>query len=250
MSVARFEFRRVSKNYEGQAALTDVSFTLFRGDHTAIIGLSGCGKSTTLRLLAGLEAPSSGEIHLDGVEASRASKITKPTHLRGVAMVFQDLALWPNLSIMDNVLLGLSGHRLAKQAARARAARALTLCGVESLRSRKPGTISGGQQQRAALARAIAVQPDFLFLDEPFSDLDPLTKCELLQQISALAAEQKFTIILVTHDPMEAVALCDSAIVLTEGRVEESGIWTDLLKAPRSPMLRIFREQLSGLPSI
>jgi iron(III) transport system ATP-binding protein len=156
-------------------------------------------------------------------------------------MVFRDLALWPNLSVMDNVLLGLSGAGLAKKEARTRAHEAVAWCGIESLADRKPGNISGGQQQRVALARAFAVQPSFLLLDEPFSGLDLVTKTKLLEEIAALAVAQKLTIVLVTHDPMEATTLCRSALVLENGHVGEAGTLEDLLHAPRSEMLRVFR---------
>jgi ABC-type Fe3+/spermidine/putrescine transport system ATPase subunit len=160
-------------------------------------------------------------------------------------MVFQDLALWPNLSAVDNVLLGLSGTGLAKKDAEQRAREALALCAVESLAGRKPGALSGGEQQRVALARALAVQPSFLLLDEPFAGLDLVTKARLLEEIATLAAAQHVTVILVTHDPYEATTLCRSALVLDGGRVKESGTWTDLLGSPRSEILRVFRAQLS-----
>ncbi|MCI0560192.1 MAG: ATP-binding cassette domain-containing protein, partial [Nitrososphaera sp.] len=124
---------------------------------------------------------------------------------------------------------------------RARANEALALCGLQTLVNRKPGEISGGQQQRVALARAIAAQPTFLLLDEPFSGLDLITKARLLEEISALAAERKLTVVLVTHDPLEAITLCRSAIVLNNGRVEESGSLADLLRTSQSEILKVFR---------
>ena len=145
---------------------------------------------------------------------------------------------------MDNVLLGLSGADLSKSEARARAEEALAVCDIASLADRKPGKTSGGQQQRVALARAIAVQPTFLLLDEPFSGLDLVTKAELLKEISALAAARKLTVVLVTHDPIEATTLCRSALVLGKGCVEETGALEDLLRAPRSDMLRVFHDHL------
>ena len=246
MSGPQFEFRSVSKTYDGRTVLAKVSFTVSTEEHTAILGPSGCGKSTVLRLLAGLDAPSAGQILLDGQVVSEPDKVLRSPHLRGVAMVFQDLALWPNLSVMENVLLGLSGAGLTKQEARTRAHEALTLCAIESLADRKPGTISGGQQQRVALARALAVRPSFLLLDEPFSGLDLITKAKLLEEISVLAGERKLTILLVTHDPLEATTLCRSAIVLDNGHIAESGVLVDLLRTPQSEMLRIFRDHCSG----
>ncbi len=245
------EFRSVSKIYDGRAALAEVSFMATAGEHTAILGPSGCGKSTVLRLLAGLDTPSAGQVLLDGKVVSEPHKILRPPHLRNIAMVFQDLALWSNLSVMDNVLLGLSGAGLTKQEARTRASEALALCAIEPLAKCKPGTISGGEQQRTALARAIAVRPSYLLLDEPFSGLDLITKTKLLEEIAALVAERRVTLLLVTHDPLEATTLCRSAIVLNNGRIEESGVLADLLRTSHSQMLKIFRtyrgERLAGI---
>jgi iron(III) transport system ATP-binding protein len=163
-------------------------------------------------------------------------------------MVFQDLALWPNLSVLDNVLLGLAAARLSRVAARQRADEVLALCGIQSLAMRKPGQISGGQQQRVAMARALAVRPAFLVLDEPFGGLDLVAKTRLLREISRLAERQQSTIVLVTHDPLEATTLCRSAVVLGDsGRVEESGVLADLLQNPRSEILKVFREQMRAV---
>ena len=245
MSASQFAFHSVSKLYDKHVVLEDVSFTLVAGEHTAILGPSGCGKSTLLRLLAGLEAPSVGQVLLDGAIVSEPHRVLRPPHLRGVAMVFQDLALWPNLSVMDNVLLGLSGTRLPKKEARKRARDALALCAIESLADRKPGILSGGQQQRVALARALAVQPSFLLLDEPFAGLDLVTKAALFKEIARLVIERQMTIVLVTHDPLEATALCSAVLVLKDGQVEEAGTLNDLLGTSRSETLTAFRVHLS-----
>jgi ABC-type Fe3+/spermidine/putrescine transport system ATPase subunit len=246
MSRSQFAFRSVSKIYDKNRVLDEVSFTIPAGEHTAVLGPSGCGKSTVLRLLAGLEVPSAGQVLLDGVIVSAPNRVLRPPHLRGVAMVFQDLALWPNLSVMDNVLLGLSGTGLTNEEARKRAREALALCAIESLADRKPGIISGGQQQRVALARAIAVQPTYLLLDEPFAGLDLITKAALLKEIAGLVAARHITIVLVTHDPLEATVLCSSVLVLKDGQVEEAGMLNDLLRTTQSEMLIAFRAQLSS----
>lgn len=164
-------------------------------------------------------------------------------------MVFQDLALWPNLSVMDNILLGLAGSGLSQQGRGKRAQEALALCAIESLGNRKPSQLSGGQQQRVALARALAVQPTYLLLDEPFSGLDLVTKAALLKEISTLAAERHLTIVLVTHDPIEATTLCRSALVLENGRIQEGGVLEDLLRTPQSETLKVFRSHLCGTRS-
>ena len=219
--------------------------TIDAGQHVAILGPSGCGKSTTLRLLAGLEAPSEGQVLLDGTVISDGHRIVTPPHRRGVAMVFQDLALWPNLSTFENVVLGQAGSKCSRKEARKQAKEALAMCGIESLADRLPGTLSGGEQQRVALARAIAPQPDYLLLDEPFAGLDLVTKTQLLRDISALARQRSFTILLVTHDPLETTSLCNSAVVLNRGRIEEMGSLQELLCDPKSELLRIFRKQLN-----
>ena len=242
MKTLAIELRELTKVYDGRSALWRVSVTFAPGTHTAIIGPSGCGKSTLLRLVAGLELPSSGKVLFGAELVSAPGRLLRPPHERGIAMVFQDLALWPNLSALENVLLGLSGAALSRQEARNRAVEALRLCSIETLSGRRPRSLSGGEQQRVALARALAVRPAFLLLDEPFSGLDLVTKLKLLDEILALAAEQEATLVLVTHDPLEARKLCRSAVLLREGSVEEAGPLKKLLESPRSEMLRIFRD--------
>jgi ABC-type Fe3+/spermidine/putrescine transport system ATPase subunit len=244
---AGFELRSISMVYDGFAALSDVSLVVADGDRLAIIGPSGCGKSTILRLLAGIDAPTAGQILLDGVVVSESGRVVLPAHRRGVAMVFQDLALWPNLSILDNVKLGLAGQRLSKQEIHRRAIEALSLCKIEGIGARRPAAVSGGQQQRGALARALAGAPRYLLLDEPFSGLDLVTKAALITDISRLADVRKVTLVLVTHDPLEAVRLGRSAIVLEGGRIEESGRLDDLLHNPKSEILRKFKHVMKGM---
>lgn len=227
-----FELRSVSKQYDGVKVLAGVSFCIEPGTSLAIIGPSGCGKSTTLRLLAGVEAPDAGQILLDGSVISEPRRVVVPPRHRGVTMVFQDLALWPNLSVLENVLLGLASERLPRMEAVRRAEEALSLCRIEHLAARKPDKISGGEQQRVALARALARQPRFLFLDEPFSGLDLVTKTTLLKDIARLVEEKHITLVVVSHDPMEATRLCHSAVVLNEGLIEEKGELSALLHEP------------------
>lgn len=239
-----FRLASLSKTFGDHKVLTDISLSLSTEANTALLGPSGCGKSTLLRLLAGLEVPSAGQVLLDEKVVSDSGCILVPPHARGVSMVFQDLALWPNLKVVDNVLLGLSGSNLRGQEARMRADETLSLCGIKELTNRKPGTLSGGQQQRAALARALAVRPRFLFLDEPFAGLDLVTKTRLLAEISALSSQHHFSVLLVCHDPLEAATLCQSAVVLEHGTIREAGALDDLLRSPQSELLRVFREHL------
>jgi iron(III) transport system ATP-binding protein len=236
-----FELRAVHKSYGTQRILGDVNLVLRSGEHTAVLGPSGSGKSTALRLIAGLEAPTAGDVYVRGQHASAPGRVLLPPHRRGLAMVFQDLGLWPSQTALENVCLGLEGRCLSAPARRSRAEEALELCGIAPLARRRPGTLSGGEQQRLALARALAPDPSFLLLDEPFAGLDLATKAALLEDLGELAIERRVTICLVTHDPTEALTLCSHAVLLEEGSVTESGPWPDLLRVPRSPILAAFR---------
>lgn len=218
----------VAKAHDGATVFAGVSFALAPDDRLAVLGASGSGKTTLLRLLAGLDAPDSGVIQ-------RAAALR-------IGMVFQDLALWPNLTVLDNVMLALPD--MAKPNRLQSARNALAACRVAELASRKPGTLSIGQQQRVALARAIACRPQLLLLDEPFSSLDPLLREELMAEVRRLAGEIGTALVLVTHDPLEAVTLTRWALVLEDGRVAESGEMGSLLAAPRSRLLGQFVTQL------
>jgi ABC-type Fe3+/spermidine/putrescine transport system ATPase subunit len=245
MESFQLEVKNISKSYNGILALESVSFQITAAEKIAILGPSGCGKSTLLRLLAGLEAPTAGEVLFDGSVASKPERVLIEPHKRRIAMVFQDLALWPNLSVLENVILCLKNRSESRKELQARAYDALQMCSIAALAKRKPHEVSGGQQQRIALARAIAAQPDFLFLDEPFSGLDLILKSKLLKDIAEIAKSKNTTLILVTHDPLEATALCTKAVVLKEGRLEEKGNLNQLLQHPKCDFLRVFKEQLS-----
>lgn len=241
------DLRAAVARYGREEALAGVDLTIVSGETTALVGPSGSGKSTVLRLLAGLKPPTSGEVWIGGERASAPGRILIPPHRRGVGMVFQDLALWPNLSAVENVALGLYGRRSERHV---RAGAALALCGIEALAERRPGSLSGGQQQRVALARALASEPAFLLLDEPFAGLDFVTKTRLFEEIARLARESSVTPVLVTHDPFEALALCRSVAVLEAGKLVERGELSALLRAPRSEILSVFRSQLGAARSL
>ena len=155
-------------------------------------------------------------------------------------MLFQDLALWPNLTVAGNVRLGLSGLRLSRSESQQRIEHALKLCRIEDLARRRPGTLSGGQQQRVALARALAVQPKLLLLDEPFGGLDLVTKEAVLQEIARLKSELGFATILVTHDPVEVRGLCHSLAILEAGRIADRGTLDEIVASPQSALGRAF----------
>lgn len=227
-----------------RAVFQCVSFELHADQHLAVLGASGCGKSTLLRLLAGLDAPTEGRIWLDGRLVSEPGRILVPPHERKLSMVFQDLALWPALSALENVMLGLAQPGLSRAQRRQRALETLKTAKVGEFAERKPGTLSIGEQQRVALARAVAVLPRLLLLDEPFSSLDPAMKADLLAEVQALARNFGMTLVLITHDLFEAVAVCKNGLVLEDGGPKERGDLPTLLAAPKSGFLRACTRQL------
>ena len=249
MTATGYELRAVGVRRDDAVVLDELTFNLPPCGRTAIVGPSGAGKSTLLRLLAGLDAPTHGEILLDGVVVSRSRQVLLPPHRRTISMVFQDLALWPNLSALANVMLALSADGRPPHARRQRAEEVLDLVGISVLADRLPETLSGGEQQRVALARALAPAPSYLLLDEPFASIDLSVKTRLLAEIARLSEQQRFTILLVTHDPLEAVALCDDTAVLEHGRLVERGNLRALLEAdvPKSETLQAFGAQLHAL---
>lgn len=220
-----------------------VNFEITSGNHLALLGPSGCGKSSLLRLLCGLESPSDGEIIIQGRLSSDSSQIYIPPHQRSMGMVFQELALWPNLSALENVMLGMPHHRQTKQQRMASAREALASCRLDGLEKRKPAELSIGQQQRVALARALAPRPPLLLLDEPFTGLDLPLKADIFSEIRQLVSEFNLTLLLVTHDPSEALALGEEntqVLVLEDGKVKEDGKLSDLLNHPHSRTLQAF----------
>ncbi|MCI0536318.1 MAG: ATP-binding cassette domain-containing protein [Verrucomicrobiales bacterium] len=223
--------RDLAKSYDGATVFAGVSFTLTPNDRLAVLGASGSGKTTLLRLLAGLDKPSAGVVE-------------RSAGLR-TGMVFQDLALWPNLTVLDNVALALPDTPKSQRVQSAHDA--LAACRVAELASRKPGTLSIGQQQRVALARAIVARPQLLLLDEPFSSLDPLMREELMTEVRRVAGEINAASVLVTHDVFEALALARQTIVLEDARLVESGELASLLAEPKSRLLRQSAKQIEKL---
>lgn len=223
--------RNLAKSYDRVTVFAGLSFALEPNDRVAVLGASGSGKSTLLRLLAGLDQPTSGVIE-------RAAGLR-------IGMVFQDLALWPNLTVLDNVTPAVPN---APKSQRLRfAGDALASCRVAELAPRKPGTLSIGEQQRVALARAIVARPQLLLLDEPFSSLDPLLREELMDEVRRLAAEINAALVLVTHNVFEALALTRQAVVLEDARMAESGELASLLAAPQSRLLRQCAAQIENI---
>lgn len=230
-----------------QTVLRGISLELEAGQSLALVGGSGSGKSTLLRIIAGLEVPQRGEVLLSGELATQNGRILIPPCKRNVAMLFQDGALWPNLSVGENVHLGLAGQRLSRAERQVRIRDMLNRCSLAEMSDRLPRTLSGGQQQRAALARALAGQPRLVLLDEPFGGLDLLTRKSVAEEVVSLRRELGFALVLVTHDPWEIKALCDHLAVLEEGVIAECGTLTELAASPKTSLARaIFRETCCG----
>ena len=238
---AMLELQNIGFEYGSQRVLDGVCLSVESGGHLAVIGRSGSGKSTLLRVIAGLEAPADGVVLGHGEVLSEPGLVRVTPEKRRMAMVFQDLGLWPNLNAEENVRLGLSGLRLKRHEAKRRATAALRRCGMEELVGRLPGSLSGGEQQRVALARALAVEPELLLLDEPFTGLDLVTREEIMQEVERLAREQGVTLVVVTHDPWEAQRLCDVGVVLEAGRVVDCGSLPDLIEKSESAIMARFR---------
>ena len=236
-----FVLKNVSLGYGGKAVLGGISCRITPGKRWGILGASGSGKSTLLRLVAGLEPPDNGEILLDGRLLSRAGQIRVPARKRRISMVFQDLALWPNLTALENVTIGLGGVKDVK----ARAKESLSMCGISHLSNRYPSQMSGGEQQRLALARALATRPSYLLLDEPFSGLDIEIKYSIINKIKTLTENSEITTVLVSHDPFEVSSLCEMIILMDKGQVVETGRFADLLRESDFALLRAFREYLA-----
>jgi iron(III) transport system ATP-binding protein len=202
--MSTIEFRSVTKTYQNGRGVDALSFTIESGERIVLFGPSGCGKSTTLLLIAGLATPDSGDIAIDGKVVSTARRIFVPPQSRGVGMVFQDLALWPHMSVAENIAFGLRARRVPAAERKRRIGDIANVVGLGNYLNVRPGELSGGEQQRVALARAIALQPRILLMDEPLSNLDAAFSRRLRTEILRLHAELAFTLVYVTHSSDEA----------------------------------------------
>jgi iron(III) transport system ATP-binding protein len=225
------EFADVSFAYGGLAALENVSFAVEPREIACLLGRSGCGKTTLLRLAAGLDLPASGRILLGGQEVCGPNRFVPP-ELRGVGLMFQDYALFPHLTVADNVAFGLRRHRDVDH--RRSVAEALARVGLSRHASDFPHMLSGGEQQRVALARALAPAPRVMLMDEPFSNLDQRTRTVIRNDTVALLRSSGITTLVVTHDPSEAIAIADRIVLMRTGRVAQIGTPSDLYLEPRS----------------
>ena len=217
------EFASVSKMYRDQPSVRELSFSMERRERLAILGPSGCGKTTFLRLLAGLVAPDSGTIWIDGTVVSEAGRVLLAPEKRNIGMVFQDLALWPHLSVDGNLRFGLKAQGVPKIEAEKRIRRMLQLVQMEASARKKPGELSGGEQQRVALARALVQEPQILLMDEPLSSLNPELNLRLRAEILRLHHDLGFTLLYVTHSREEAFELGSRVLLMQDGRIELEG---------------------------
>jgi len=227
---ARLTFEDVSRRYGDTMALDRVSLDIAPSEILCLLGPSGCGKSTLLRVAAGVERPSAGRILLDGQEVAGSSRFVPPEQ-RGIGLMFQDFALFPHLTIRDNVAFGLKS--LSRREARAEAHAALERVGLAHYAAEYPHILSGGEQQRVALARAIAPRPSVLLMDEPFSGLDPRLREKMREETLAILHETRATSIVVTHDAEEAMRMGDRVALMRQGRIVQTGKALELYRAPK-----------------
>ena len=238
---ARIEVLDLVVKYGDTTAVDGVAFAIAPGELVTLLGPSGCGKTTTLRAIAGLETPSSGTIRLNGEAVwSSSPRRNIPAEKRGVSMVFQSYAIWPHMTVFENVAYGLRARGAAKANISTAVQRALALVGLEAFAARPAPLLSGGQQQRVALARALAVDPRVVLLDEPLSNLDAQLRLSMRAELADLRRRLGFTAIYVTHDQEEAFALSDRIVVMRGGRIEQDGTPAALHAAPRTQFVARF----------
>ncbi len=237
--MASVELRGLSKRYGELAVVDDISLTIEHGRLMCLLGPSGCGKTTTLRLIAGFVEPSSGEIRV-GKEVVSSPARTVPPERRNMSMIFQSYALWPHMTVRENVAYGLKLRRMDRTTIERKLAAILTTTHLAELGERYPGELSGGQQQRVALARALVVEPETLLLDEPLSNLDANLREEMRFEVRRLHDEYRYTTVYVTHDQSEAMTTADVIAVMNGGRIEQAGSPEDVYERPRSEFVARF----------
>src|SRR3989475_912430 len=238
-SVASVELRGLTKRYGGVAVVDDVSLTIEHGRLVCLLGPSGCGKTTTLRLIAGFIEPSAGEIRVGNALVSSPAR-TVPPERRNMSMIFQSYALWPHMTVAENVAYGLKLRRVDRATLDRKLGAILATTHLSALSDRYPGELSGGQQQRVALARALIVEPETLLLDEPLSNLDANLREEMRFEVRRLHDEYRYTTVYVTHDQSEAMTTADVIAVMNAGRIEQAGTPEDIYDRPRSEFVARF----------
>ena len=237
--MSKLVLKNVAKRYGAFEAVANFSLELAKGEFVSLLGPSGCGKTTTLRMIAGFMPPTDGSIEMDGKQISSASGVVPPEHRR-MSMIFQSYAIWPNITVGENVGFGLQVRKLPRAEIDRRVDKILDVVQMRNLKGRYPAELSGGQQQRVALARAIVVEPEVLLLDEPLSNLDVQLREELRAEIATLRARLGTTMVYVTHDQAEALALADRVAVMNQGVLEQVATPQTLYREPATPFVARF----------
>jgi iron(III) transport system ATP-binding protein len=237
--VAKLQLSGLGKRFGDVSAVSGVDLALATGEFISLLGPSGCGKTTTLRMIAGFILPSEGSIAMDGAVLSTAGGAVPPEKRR-MSMIFQSYAIWPNMTVAENVAFGLKLRKLSRAAIAEKVERILAVVHLDRLSDRYPAELSGGQQQRVALARAMVIEPEVLLLDEPLSNLDANLREEMRFEIRRLHDTYKYTTIYVTHDQVEAMTTADTIVVMNQGRVEQVGAPEDIYQRPRSEFVARF----------
>jgi iron(III) transport system ATP-binding protein len=235
------KLQTITKCFGTVKAVDRINLEISAGEIFTLLGPSGCGKTTTLRLIAGLEEPDGGEIFLgDRVVVSVSEAIFVPPHKRNLGMVFQSYAIWPHMTVFENVVYPLRVRRVSAKESRERVLRTLELVELHGLEDRQGRQLSGGQQQRVALARALVHEPKVLLLDEPFSNLDAKLRELMRVQLKLLLRKLPITVVFVTHDQVEALSLSDRTAVMRAGQIDQLGTPQELYVNPTSPFVRYF----------
>ncbi|MBX9773795.1 MAG: ABC transporter ATP-binding protein [Xanthobacteraceae bacterium] len=237
--MASVELRGLTKHYGPLAVVDNISLTIEHGKLVCLLGPSGCGKTTTLRLIAGFVEPTGGEIRVGDQVLSSPAR-TVPPERRNMSMIFQSYALWPHMTVAQNVTYGLELRKVDKETIGKKLNSILTTTHLADLADRYPGELSGGQQQRVALARALIVEPETLLLDEPLSNLDANLREEMRYEVRRLHDEYRYTTVYVTHDQSEAMTTADIIAVMNLGKIEQAGSPEEIYERPRSEFVARF----------
>src|SRR5207244_12745673 len=239
--MARIELKNVGKNWVGATAVDRIDLSIEDGAFIAVLGPSGCGKTTTLLMLAGIYNPTTGDIAFDGARVNDVE-----ARDRNLGIVFQSYALYPSMTLLENIMFPLRFKKIERAEADRRAREIAGLVRIDALLERRPSQLSGGQQQRVALARALVKRPHLLLLDEPLSNLDASLRLSMRTEIRRIQRELGVTTILVTHDQIEATTMADRIVVMNAGRVEQEGTAKDLYEQPKT----LFVASFIGSPPI
>ena len=233
--MAEIVIKNVAKRFGGFTALHSIDLTISDQEFMVLLGASGCGKTTLLRIIAGLETPSQGEVWIGGRRVDHL-----PPRERGISMVFQNYAVFPHLTVFENIAFGLRMKKLPQQEVERRVNRTAELMHIEQLLKRYSGQLSGGQRQRVAVARALAMEPDIILMDEPLSNLDALLRLEMRAELKGVLAESKTTTIYVTHDQVEAMSLADRISVMNGGKIVQAASPVEVYRNPAARFVGSF----------